>query len=350
MSDRRGVIQEEANPIKSVASAVSEAARWSEMGAWNWAERERMPLYNPPFGIWYRGQRESHTLVPSVFREQRDGGLVNETSLYYHFKLRSPKYRNDHLTPFEWLCLMQHYGAPTRLLDWTESVLVGLYFAVELPPGEREDAADGELYVLNAAMLDCESNVAPDAAPTAVVHVPENYNVLLRSVMALYKDPRRVFESREFRALPYTEGTDGPRRDLIRRVSAVRKRHEQDSIEDDPSVLNDVRTFLKRMRAPVAVFPYRTNSRLLTQQGTFTVHGGKAYGHARILNSHETPLHFEDFDEHPFLKRYIIPKGCKGDIRKELNAAGIHKGSLFPELDQQSEYMRALWVQADGSE
>lgn len=35
---------------------------------------------------------------------------------------------NDDLTG--WLALMQHYGGPTRLLDWTECPFVGMYFAL----------------------------------------------------------------------------------------------------------------------------------------------------------------------------------------------------------------------------
>jgi hypothetical protein len=36
---------------------------------------------------------------------------------------------------WEWYFLMQHYGAATRLLDWTQGALLALYFAVNNHPG-----------------------------------------------------------------------------------------------------------------------------------------------------------------------------------------------------------------------
>jgi hypothetical protein len=38
----------------------------------------------------------------------------------------------------EWLSIIQHYGGPTRLLDFTKSFYVGLFFACE---GATEDSA-----------------------------------------------------------------------------------------------------------------------------------------------------------------------------------------------------------------
>jgi hypothetical protein len=48
-----------------------------------------------------------------------------------------------------WWMLMQHYGVPTRLLDWTKSFWVALYFAVE-----ANWNSDGCVFVINTWAFD----------------------------------------------------------------------------------------------------------------------------------------------------------------------------------------------------
>jgi hypothetical protein len=172
-------------------------------------------------GLWFRGsQNSSWRLVPKLYRPKAPVKelLEREDEIREEFVRRAPSLTSHSpRNVWEWYFLMQHYTAPTRLLDWTEDPQIGLYFALK----DSEGYHDAAVWVLD----------------------PWRLNKL-------------VLEEDE--VLP--PGSDGlPDADILKYRPWLPDRF-------------DAKQRLKK-KLPVAIYPNQFDRRIAAQRSCFTVHG-----------------------------------------------------------------------------
>jgi FRG domain/SET domain len=147
--------------VKRTARSVEEFIKIASGLRTGWKMNKVMP--------WFRGHANAEwPLVPKFYRQQSTD-RVDEDNIREEFITRAPVLSDvKPNTSWDWYFLMQHYGAPTRLLDWTEGALIGLYFAVRERPG-YQDAAVWVLdpWELNKRVVRKDEVVPPGEAGTS---------------------------------------------------------------------------------------------------------------------------------------------------------------------------------------
>ncbi|HDR4909378.1 hypothetical protein COK36_19025 [Bacillus cereus] len=107
-----------------------------------------------------RGQNRDLPLLPSGLRKDDNGNrrFSRQSVKFFldEFKVSSHHYMSypwDIKDDYEWMIYAQHYGVPTRLLDFTYSHIISLMFAVDKAFNTLGETNDAVIWFLDPKML-----------------------------------------------------------------------------------------------------------------------------------------------------------------------------------------------------
>jgi FRG domain len=240
--------------------------------------------------LWFRAEDAKHRktkLRPMLFRPRKSGKMKSvkallelEHHLFEEFRrcatqLSDVKLRDDGDDDWPWYFLMQHHGAPTRLLDWSDGALVALHFAIREKTAPIETGA--VIYVLDPHWL-------------------VDYLESLPDYDQLQKD-----------------------------WNEYRQENPEESRDDSPDDWDE--TYLPGYAKPLAQVPLLWDSphvtrRIAAQRSRFMIFGQKYKWLAELSGKKGAHLH-----------EIMISASAINGMKLDLRDAGMTESVIFPDLD-----------------
>jgi hypothetical protein len=184
--------------------------------------------------IIFRGQVDkSWDILPSLYRifnNKKSAGLY-EASTYGHLYKNVLSHYDQSYDPVERLMVAQHFEMPTRLVDWSEDILVALFFACYDPENKSIDK-DGRLHLAESRFFPkLETNSVELQRFREIPKVDEVKSYIKRFknddiyiIKPIIKNPRMRVQEGCFMLFPWTfNGTETPLLTLNQYIREQRK-------------------------------------------------------------------------------------------------------------------------------
>ncbi len=253
--------------------------------------------------FFYRGHPSfTYALTPSIYRDPRL--VANEDVMFKELILRCPNDFASLSSTFQTLVKMQHYGLPTRLLDLTANPLIALYFACDSFEPTNQSA-----------------EVIAFGVPTREIKYYDSDTVSVISNIA-----RRPHDF-EMPDPNLSLGDFNSHKTIRYLLHEIKQEKPYFEPKIQPEHIGSV----------VCVRPKLENPRVIRQDGAFLLFGAKIFKSEQAV----VPNHYIASSNE---RRMLIIGSERGRIRSQLQALGISKSTVFPEIDRVAEFLKAHYA------
>lgn len=284
--------------------------------------------------LFFRGESKDRetALSPSIYREkyiQSEEIIYREMQRFNEHEFASDK------TAFDKLSRMQHYLAPTRLLDISEDLLSAVYFAIGERKIEKEDKKKDNSLIY---IFEIEKSKIKYYDSDAVSVISNLAKIPL--INNNHKSKKKLCCD-----------IDGVgRKKFNKRESAKFLRHE--IREEKPQFEAIIKP--KHITSIQCVRPKLTSDRIRSQKGVFLLFGLNPQNieePIKLLDENSTLIPSTSKITHPIKKIHKIEISYDAieKMQKELKKIGITKPFIYPELDKVSEYLKEEYKYAISS-